>query len=134
MQGRLTPSSNNQIQFFPWNNWENEFTLARNRVDLIEWTIDEYNIHENPIFKNLKKIEELCHVNNISVKSVTCDFLMENPFYKNTNNNIDSYFYLNKLIEICKKLKISYIVFPLVDNGSIENNNQEKKFKFYYKF
>tara|TARA_Y100001970_G_C13932466_1_gene698975 strand:+ start:640 stop:765 length:126 start_codon:yes stop_codon:yes gene_type:complete len=36
MQSRLTPLNNNKIQFFPWNNWENEFNIAINRVDLIE--------------------------------------------------------------------------------------------------
>lgn len=126
MQGRLTPSINNKIQFFPWNNWKNEFALAFNKVNLIEWTIDEFNINKNPIFNNKNLIRELSEIHDIKVESVTCDFLMENPFYKNKKQKIDSLLYLNKLIESSISLNIKYLIFPLVDNGSIGGIQEEE--------
>ena len=85
MQGRLTPSNGNKIQFFPWKNWTNEFSLASNKVDLIEWTIDEFDIHKNPIFKNNNLIRELSEINNVKVKrSEALDSQID---WRNTKNN-----------------------------------------------
>lgn len=125
MQGRLTPQLNNRIQFFPWSNWKSEFKLASKKIDLIEWTIDDFNISQNPIFFEKSLILSLSKKYNIKIESVTCDFLMENPFYKKGKTDIDSFYYLEKLIDVSKDLRIKYLVFPLVDNGSIENVDQE---------
>ena len=127
MQGRLTPPYNERIQFFPWLKWENEFKLACNKIDLIEWTIDDFNIHLNPIFFEQELILNLSKKFKINIESVTCDFLMENPFYKNAKTKINSLYYLERLIDVSKDLKIKYLVFPLVDNGSIENISQENE-------
>ena len=50
---------------------------------------------------------------------------MQKPFWKNKNNKklIDD---LKKIIDSCKKLGIKFIVIPLVDNGSINNNNDRR--------
>ena len=41
MQGRLTPANGRGIQFFPFENWENEFMdCARIGLDEIEWIFD----------------------------------------------------------------------------------------------
>ena len=125
MQGRLTKSKDGKLQFFPWTNWENEFKLAnKNKYGLIEWTIDSYKILNNPIFTQTNAIKKLCKTYNIEVNSVTCDFLMENPFYKDSKKKIDSLEIFEKLIDSCKLLSIKYIIFPLVDNGRIETNSQ----------
>ena len=132
MQGRLTESKNDKIQFFPWNNWENEFQVAyENSFKLIEWTIDIENIANNPIYKQQQKILDLKKKYNVEINSVTCDFLMEVPYYKDDqqkNTDINkSYNYLNHTIKACNDLGIKYIVFPLVDNGKIENIYQKQK-------
>jgi hypothetical protein len=50
---------------------------------------------------------------------------MQKPFWKRKNNqkHIND---LKKIIDSCKKLNIKFIVIPLVDNGSIKNNNDKK--------
>ena len=52
MQGRLSPSKKNKIQFFPEKSWKKEFFLA-NKIGLkhMEWTLDYKNLYKNPIFK-----------------------------------------------------------------------------------
>lgn len=132
MQGRLTESKNGKIQFFPWNNWENEFQVAYdNSFELIEWTIDIENIDNNPIYKQQEKILDLKKKYNIEISSVTCDFLMEAPYYKDDQiTNIDinkSHTFLNHTIKACNDLSIKYIIFPLVDEGKIENEYQKQK-------
>ena len=126
MQGRLTPSLAGDLQFFPWDNWKNEFLIAsKNNFNLIEWTIDSFDIEKNPFFKFYDEILNLSSKFNISIKSVTCDFLMECPFYKeNKENEIDSLYFLNETINFSKKLGVKFIIFPLVDNGSIKNSKE----------
>ena len=127
MQSRLSSSSNNKLQFFPWENWENEFYIgAENNYQIIEWTIDSYDIDKNPFFVDTKKIMKLKEVTNFCISGVTCDFLMENPYYKKNDNSINSLEYLKKTIESCYLLGVNFIVFPLVDNGSIKNESYDK--------
>ena len=62
MQGRLSNPVNNMIQAFPWDDWENEFKIANEiSVNLMEWTLDDYKIFDNPIMNTVgrKKIKYL---------------------------------------------------------------------------
>ena len=85
MQGRLSPVIRNRIQAFPLNNWKKEFLKANEiNLDLMEWTIDNYKLYKNPIMQKseLRKIKKLKKKYNLRIESITCDFLMENPFFK----------------------------------------------------
>jgi len=128
MQGRLSPPTNNRIQSFPWNSWKDEFKIAKNNnINLIEWTIDSFKINKNPIFTQPDKIKKISKKNNVLIKSVTCDFLMEDPFYKNFNNKINSIYYLEKLFKVSKKIGIKFVIFPLVDNGRLTKKSELRK-------
>jgi len=130
MQGRLSPLIDGRIQSFPWDHWENEFLLA-NRIglNLMEWTLDHENIFENPLMtkSGQKKILHLCDLYNFRIPSLTGDCFMQAPFWKASKSD-------RKLLEetflaiahSCNVLGINYIVVPLVDNGSLENHDQEK--------
>ena len=130
MQGRLSPLNNNLIQSFPWSNWENEFIDGSlNKYNVIEWTLDHNNLYENPIMKKdgRKKIKLLSKKNSIQVNSLTGDCFMQQPFWKakgqNRKNLQDDF--LNVIIS-CSALNLSYVVVPLVDNGSLQNKAQEE--------
>ncbi len=129
MQGRLSPSEKNKIQFFPEKNWEEEFYKA-NKIGLkkMEWTLDYKNLFQNPIFTNkgIKKIKLLSKKYNVKIETLTGDCFMQRPFWKfhNSNKYIND---LKKIIQACRNLKIKYIIFPLVDNSSIKNKKEEKK-------
>ena len=58
MQSRLSSNSKNKLQFFPWNNWEEEFYVGSSNYPIIEWTIDSYKIDKNPFYVD-KKISDL---------------------------------------------------------------------------
>lgn len=129
MQGRLTKMENNQIQIFPSKSWENEFLLAKKLgFKFLEWTIDYKKFLQNPIFLKygINKIKKLSKLYNIQIKSLTGDCFMQKPFWKlkkHKNLILD----LKKIIVACHKIGITYVVVPLVDNGSIKEAWQEKK-------
>jgi len=135
MQGRLSPNEKNKIQFFPEKNWKGEFLLA-NKIGLknMEWTLDYKNLFKNPIFteKGKKKIRELSKKYNIRIQTLTGDCFMQKPFWKNKNSKryIQD---LKNIVKACANLKIKYIIFPLVDNSSIKNKNEENKIVIEFK-
>ena len=51
---------------------------------------------------------------------------MQRPFWK-INDNKHLLKDLESIIKACSKLKIKFITFPLVDNSSIKNKNEEQK-------
>ena len=129
MQGRLSNMLNDKIQSFPFDSWKNEFEIAsKNNFNILEWTIDSVNIFNNPVLKDEdhSQILELKKSFSMSIPSITCDFFMENPFFKMDNDKkINHQKLLLNFLSNCAKLKIGIIVIPLVDNGKIENKSQE---------
>ncbi len=127
IQGRLTKQKN-KIQQFPTKNWKEEFKIAKKlKLGLIEWTIDHYGFYKNPLLnkKYIKSIKKISKINNIKINSVTADFFMERPFWKQKNFK----YYIKKiklLIKFCSVYKINFIILPLVDNSSIKNNRIEQ--------
>ena len=129
MQGRLVPDENNKIQSFPWKNWKKEFQIAKKlNLKIMEWTIDYKKFKENPInsYKGREIIKKLSKKNNLKINSITCDFFMQYPYFISRNNQ--TFDKLKILIDNASKLKIKFLVLPLVDNGSIKNLYYEKKF------
>ena len=135
MQGRLSPIIRNRIQAFPFNNWRKEFLISKKiDLNLMEWTIDLYNLKNNPIMKKngMTEIKKLKKKYGLKIESITCDFLMETPFFKRKTNKFyeDQFYYF---LENCSKLGIRIIVIPLVDNGSIKNIKEEKNVINFFK-
>lgn len=132
IQGRLTPMINNKIQAFPWENWKKEFVIAsKNRLGLMEWTLDHENLYNNPIMTNegRNEIIRLSDQNKIRIPSLTGDCFMQMPYYKYSGSQKDNLLIdFKNIIVACYKTNIKIIVFPLVDNGSLKNSSQENKF------
>ena len=131
MQGRLVDSEKkNRIQFFPSKNWNKEIFFMK-LVDLkvLEWTINSENISINHFYNKKKNLEltKFLKQTSVTIPSVTCDFFMQKPFFKKLKyrKTISD---LKKVIQLSKNVGTKLIVLPLVDNASIKNNDQEKKF------
>lgn len=128
IQGRLSPVINGKIQAFPVNHWKDEFLIAE-KIGLkkMEWTLDQEGLYQNPLMTapGRKLISSLCQQHNITIPSLTGDCFMQTPFYKHSGQKRISLIKdLFAIVEACSQLNISYIVFPLVDNGSLENDKQ----------
>ena len=136
MQGRLS-YSNGKIQEFPYRTWGKEFKIAYiNNYKIVEWTIDTQTIKKNPLIKKktIFKILSLKKKYKIKIKTLTCDYVMQKPFW-NMKDNKKKIYYRNfvKIIDHARDIGIKKIIVPLVDNSSLKNKQEEKKLIFYMK-
>jgi L-ribulose-5-phosphate 3-epimerase len=133
MQGRLSPS--NKIQEFPHKYWQNEFNLAsRLGIKYIEWVLDRKYFNSNPFFYKKKKIKILSRKYNVKIFSLTNDYFMELPFWKNKKKEFKIYLDLKKIIYHASLLNIKFIVIPLLDNSSIKSKTIENKVIKFFNF
>ena len=84
MQGRLLSDNSKRIQNFPELNWKNELFIAHKiNFRLIEWTINKNNMAQNPLYNSsLIELKKLSKRFNVKINSVTCDYFMEECFFK----------------------------------------------------
>ncbi|MDF1653928.1 MAG: sugar phosphate isomerase/epimerase [Coxiellaceae bacterium] len=130
IQGRMSPIVDGKIQAFPWSNWQHEFFDAcENNFALIEWTLDYDRLYSNPIMTDHGQLEvlSLCDKYGIKIPSLTGDFIMQRPFYKQKYSEHKSELLMDfvSVVNACSKLKIGIIVFPLVDEGALKNCEEE---------
>lgn len=125
MQGRLSDMVDDKIQAFPTKEWQLEFERAQDLpVEVMEWTLDQEGLFANPLMTQhgRKEITNLSQKYGLKVDSITGDCFMQQPFYKAEGEEQQALLAdLRAIIEAAGLLKIRYLVIPLVDNGSIEN-------------
>ena len=125
MQGRLSPIYRNKIQTFPFDHWRTEFKISNEiKLNILEWTIDNFKFEKNPIMQadKINEIQFLKKKYNINIPSVTADFFMEDKYF--IKKKIKSYCKFFRFIDMCFQNKIKMIVIPLVDNSSIKKNQK----------
>lgn len=129
MQGRLCNLVDQQIQAFPWDDWESEFAAAKEiDLHLMEWTLDQEHLYKNPLLTlaGQEKIQRLCKRHALSIHSMTGDCFMQEPFWKvsgKARTNLQSDFL--RIGRACSSVGIKVLVVPLVDNGRLETRMQE---------
>ena len=129
MQGRLSALIDGRIQAFPWANWKKEFPLAEQiDIHLMEWTLDQDRLYENPLLTEAgqAEVKELCQRHGLSISSLTGDCFMQAPLWKEQGDKravLERDF--RAVAKGCASVGISMIVVPLVDNGRLENTEQE---------
>lgn len=129
MQGRLSSLVDGRIQAFPWDHWREEFaTGEQSGFHMIEWTLDQERLYENPLLdkSGQQDIRDLCTRHEMRIPSLTGDCFMQAPFWKAADEDMQS---LKRdflaVCEACAAVGIGAIVVPLVDNGRLENQDQE---------
>lgn len=131
MQGRLSPLVDGRIQAFPWQFWQDEFSLAEQLgFGAMEWTLDQERLYENPLLTatGQSKIQQLCKRHGINIPSLTGDCFMQAPFWKAPAEEravLERDFIA--VAKACRAGGISLIVVPLVDNGRLDNRDQEEQ-------
>lgn len=129
MQGRLCDRVDGKIQAFPWRDWEQEFATAqRLGVRLMEWTLDQDRLYENPLMTEAgrQRIAELSRAHEVSIHSLTGDCFMQAPFYKAKGDERASLLKdLNAILDAAQSVGIRYVLIPLVDNGSLASDDEE---------
>ena len=129
MQGRLCDMIDGKIQAFPRQEWRLEFEKAQALpLTLIEWTLDQEALYDNPLMNvsGREDIRELSQRHGIDVVSITGDCFMQAPFYKVSGQaQIELLNDLYAIIEAASALQIYYVIIPLVDNGSLTDEDME---------
>jgi len=132
MQGRLTPSEARGIQFFPFENWKNEFKDARNiGFDEIEFIFDDEKYMDNPLWtkKGQNEINAIILSSGIKVKSICADYFMRKPLFGSNKKKIEeSVIILKKLISAARRIEADLIEIPLVDNSSLKSGQDREVF------
>ena len=130
MQGRLSPLIDSKIQAFPWDVWQLEFPAAQVLgLGLMEWTLDQDRLYQNPLLmpQGQLEIRRLCEAHQLSIPSLTGDCFMQAPFWKSSGQDraaLEADFIA--IARACAEVGIQMIVVPLVDNGRLENEQQEE--------
>lgn len=130
MQGRLSALVGGRIQAFPWPSWRDEFPIAaRLGIRLMEWTLDQDRLDENPLMTPAGQAEvlALCRAHAVAIPSLTGDCFMQAPFWKTPAGEGRARLERDFLAvaDACAAVGISMIVVPLVDDGRIETAAQE---------
>jgi hexulose-6-phosphate isomerase len=131
MQGRFSDVVDGKIQVFPWQHWREEFALAhRCGFSLMEWTLDQERLHENPLMTatGRREVKKLMMEHGITIPSLTGDCFMQAPFYKALGRQQNQLHKdMDEIIRACAALDIKTILMPLVDGGRLENDLQEEE-------
>ena len=77
VQGRLLEMPKRGYQAFPLENWHEEFALAKQRsLSHVEWVVDTYTLHNNPLVTSSEEVLALTQQNGIAISVICLDFLM----------------------------------------------------------
>lgn len=132
MQGRLLPKFQGRYQAHPLGYWQEEFFKASDlSLTCIEFILDYNDVEDNPLMteKGVEEIHSIAEQSNVKVHTVCADYFMEAPLHS-TDSNIaaKSRVILDKLLDSGKKLKLSDIVMPCVDQSSLQDKNSQDRF------
>ncbi len=119
LQGRLTPSSGRSIQFFPYENWENEFKIAHEvGFDCVELLVKKDEFSKNPLSSpsGIKKLNKLKEEFNLEIPSVH-GFYSKEPDYPET---------LKQLIDSTSQVGGKVILISFFDENVIQNEEDKK--------
>jgi len=132
MQGRLLPKYNGRYQAHPVGYWEDEFPIASDLgLKYIEFIFDYNDVELSPLMSDsgIRKITDISSDYNVNVKTVCADYFMAYPLHsKSEEVHQMSMSMLNKLITQCKKIGITDIIIPCVDQSSLNDETTKNTF------
>jgi len=132
MQGRLLKKYQGRYQAHPLGYWDKEFSNARDvGLDCIEFILDFNDSELNPLLSE-DGISEILHVvekTGVNVISICADYFMEAPLHSEDLKVASlSQKILYKLLDSGKKLGVTDIVLPCVDQSSLVGNEVIDRF------
>lgn len=127
MQGRLIPPMEGRFQAFPRGRWAEEFpNAAAAGLGAIEWIYDSYGVGANPIETDagIESVLTVSRTHQIAVRSICADYFMDFTFVRATDSQrTERIAHLIWLIGQARRLGVTCIVLPFVDNSAIRDDN-----------
>lgn len=129
-QGRLTVPPKGQLQYFPQENWRNEFVNAgKLGCSFIELLVERQRNLSNPIWSasGRKEIMDLCEANGLRPYSVCLDYIIDHsildPVADSGRHSVD------ECIEVCCELGSEILILPLLEASAVTINNMSLMIK-----
>ena len=122
VQGRLIQSPKDQLQWFPQNQWEEEFSLASSLgFNFIELIAERQHNENNPIWtdEGIQKIKRLIRKNNLNLNVICNDYIIEHSLLQKKNN----FEYNLAFIERAELLGMKKLVLPLFESSELTEKN-----------
>ena len=117
VQGRLSKTPNNELQWFPQKSWKQEFVHASNiNINFIELLVEREFNKQNP-FWTKKGRQEICeaHVeNNLNIYSICNDYIINHSLI-----NCEVQKEIINFIELTAKINCKKIILPLLEKSSL---------------
>jgi hexulose-6-phosphate isomerase len=130
MQGRLVPPEDGRFQSFPRERWRDEFPNAvAAGIDYIEWIVDAYGFHTNPIFTEpgLQEFDALKREHDIATPAICADWFMDFPLLRcSAEQRREREQFLHRLLPIAQRIGADHIVLPFVDISRIETEAEKE--------
>ena len=130
MQGRLVLPKERGIQFFPFEEWQEEFRTASDiKIDEIDFIFDRDRYKENPLWtkEGIAGIQRATADTGVKVRHICADFFMRRPFFRvSQEERKENIQILQKLLETAKQIGAINVEIPLVDNSSIKTEEEKE--------
>lgn len=126
VQGRLTQSPNNELQWFPQDSWRQEFEIAENLgFNFIELLIERENNKLNPLWSSegREEILSLSERYNNHILSYCTDYIISNSIFDRTTLD-----HTLHVLDIGLELGMKKLILPFFEASEISINNY-KNFK-----
>ncbi len=120
IQGRLTKSPKNRLQYFP-RKWDQEFVKAKEaNYDYIEFFSERIFNPKNPIWNDdlITKYKELSKKNNLKIINFCDDYIISNDIRKKK-----TFEYLRILLKKIKLLGAKNLILPLYGKSEMNDVN-----------
>ena len=136
VQGRAIPQMNDSIQYFP-SNWKEEFPIIHSLgFTGIEWIYDKKSELTNPILTKSGRMSMLdtSKKNNVDLENIVFDWFLVHPLL--TNDEFSTKEKLEKLLfllDVSRQSGFKRVIFPLIEQNSLENDSKEEKFVNIFK-
>lgn len=132
MQGRLLPKYRGRYQAHPVGYWQDEFRRARDLgLSCIEFILDFEGMESNPLMTNegIEEIQAVVSATGVGVRTVCADYFMEAPLHHaDPMVARDSLDVLRRLIEAGRRLGLTDVVIPCVDQSRIADDAAMSRF------
>jgi sugar phosphate isomerase/epimerase len=132
MQGRLLPKYQGRYQAHPVGYWQDEFSKAAELgLDCIEFILDFNDAEDNPLLRpdGPDEILAVSGKSGVKVYTVCADYFMEAPLHHSDEAiAAHSQGVLRRLLAHGKKLGLTDIVIPCVDQSSMRDAAAQDRF------
>ena len=124
MSGRLSPTLDNEMQFFPFDNWQEEFvTCNKLNIQNLVWVIDSPTIFTNPLldYNKISNIISNSKKYNVNIIGVILHFFVQEDIFtmlKTESKILNSI--LEKVFRNSSEIGLDFVEIPFMGKTTLK--------------